>query len=86
MKTAISIPDNLFREVEDCSQRLKLSRSRFFATAAREFLSRYGTSDDATESWNRVAADMARSGDDRVAAAARRRSKAVIRATMSKRA
>jgi hypothetical protein len=29
MKPAISIPDDLYREVEACSRRLKVSRSRF---------------------------------------------------------
>jgi predicted transcriptional regulator len=86
MKTAISIPDDLFHRVENLSRRLKVSRSRFFAAAANEYLARHDVSSEATESWNRAAAEMARSGDDKVSAAMRRRSKAAIRSTLSKRA
>lgn len=81
MKTAISIPDELFREVEASLKRLKLSRSRFFAVAAREYLSRHAVSDDATEAWNRAIARAGQPGEDRAAKAFRRRSKAVITAT-----
>ena len=34
MKTAISLPEPLFRRVEEHAQRLKVSRSEFFARAA----------------------------------------------------
>jgi len=80
MKTAISIPDDLFREVEACSRRLKLSRSRLFATAAREFLARHAPA-DATAAWNRAIAQAGQPGEEPVAAALRRRTRAVIRAT-----
>ena len=81
MKTAISIPDDLFRAIEECARRLKLSRSRFFATAAREYLVRHGGSGDATEAWNQVA-DHLSADDHATAAAFARHSKAVIRATI----
>ena len=84
MKTAISIPDDLFREVEACSHRLKLSRSRLFAIAAREYLARHGAADDATDAWNRAIARAGQPGDEPGAIALRRRSKAVIKATMPK--
>ena len=83
MKTAISIPDELFREVEACSRRLKLSRSRLFATAAREYLARHGAA-SATDAWNEAIAAAGQPGDDPAALAVRRRSKAVIRATRPK--
>lgn len=38
MKTAISVPDDLFREVESRVADLKTSRSEFFATAAAHYL------------------------------------------------
>ena len=34
MKTAISLPDPLFRSAERAAHRLRMSRSRFFAAAA----------------------------------------------------
>ena len=85
MKTAISIPDDLYREVEACSRRLKLSRSRFFATAAREYLARHAAPADATEAWNRAILAGGQPGDDPASVALRRRSKAVIRSTVPKR-
>lgn len=38
MKTAISVPDDVFAQVEAASSRLGISRSAFFATAARRWL------------------------------------------------
>jgi hypothetical protein len=83
VKTAILIPDDLFREVGAGSRRLKLSRSRLFATAARKYLGQHGEADDATDAWN-LAIAQAGPGDEPAAFAWRRRSKDVIRATMPK--
>jgi predicted transcriptional regulator len=85
MKTAISIPDDLFREVDLCSRRLKVSRSRLFADAAREYLARRRAPADATAAWNQAIAEGGQPGDEPGAVALRRRSKAVLRATMAKR-
>ena len=41
MKTAISLPDDLFASAEALAQRLGLSRSRLFATAVAEFVARH---------------------------------------------
>ena len=38
MKTAISIPDPVFREVERTAKRLGLSRSEFFTRAAQRLM------------------------------------------------
>ena len=40
MKTAISIPDPLFRAAERAAKRQKVSRSRFYAKAVQEYLER----------------------------------------------
>jgi len=40
MKTAVSVPDDLFRQAEVAARRLRVSRSRLYATAISEFLSR----------------------------------------------
>jgi metal-responsive CopG/Arc/MetJ family transcriptional regulator len=40
MKTAVSLPDELFREIDPCAQQVNTSRSRVIAVAAREFLKR----------------------------------------------
>jgi metal-responsive CopG/Arc/MetJ family transcriptional regulator len=86
MKTAISIPDDLFREIDICARRLRVSRSHVFATAAREYLRRHGPSGaDATESWNWVA-DHLTAEDRKASEAFQRHSTAVIRGTTSRRA
>lgn len=38
MKTAISVPDETFRRVDDAAGRLGVSRSEFFARAAERWL------------------------------------------------
>ena len=40
MKTAISLPDDLFRTAEMAARRLRVSRSQLYATAISEFLER----------------------------------------------
>ena len=40
MKTAVSLPDDLFRLAEAAAGRLRVSRSRLYATAISEFLDR----------------------------------------------
>jgi predicted transcriptional regulator len=75
MKTAISLPDDLFERLERCARRLKLSRSGLLAAAAREFLEREEPdAGDATEAWNRAIAAGGQPGDDPAAVAARRHS------------
>ena len=40
MKTAVSLPDELFRSAEAAARRLRVSRSRLYAVAIAEFLER----------------------------------------------
>jgi len=40
MKTAVSVPDDLFRLAEVAARRLRVSRSKLYATALSEFLKR----------------------------------------------
>jgi metal-responsive CopG/Arc/MetJ family transcriptional regulator len=40
MKTAVSVPDDLFRLAELAARRLRVSRSKLYATAISEFLNR----------------------------------------------
>ena len=40
MKTAISVPDELFKEVEDFAAKHKYSRSEVFVIAVKDFLKR----------------------------------------------
>jgi predicted transcriptional regulator len=43
MKTAISIPDEVFAEAEELAKALKVSRSRLYSRAVREYVARHGT-------------------------------------------
>ena len=40
MKTAVSVPDELFRKAEAAAKKLRMSRSKLYATALSEFLDR----------------------------------------------
>jgi metal-responsive CopG/Arc/MetJ family transcriptional regulator len=40
MKTAISVPDEMFREIEEFTKECDCSRSQVFVMAVREFLER----------------------------------------------
>ncbi len=44
MKTAISIPDNLFKKAEKTARKMGLSRSRFFTIAVEEFIENHNPS------------------------------------------
>ncbi|HEY2410289.1 MAG TPA: ribbon-helix-helix protein, CopG family [Polyangiaceae bacterium] len=83
-KTAISLPDDLFRAVDERARALKLSRSGLLARAAREFLAKVGTPGDPTEAWNRALAQGGQPGDESAAVAFRKRSKAVVQKTKHK--
>ena len=53
MKTAVSVPDELFTLAEVAARRLRVSRSQLYATALAEFLSRHET-DAITERLNGI--------------------------------
>jgi metal-responsive CopG/Arc/MetJ family transcriptional regulator len=56
MKTAISIPNDLFAAAEQVAQRLGISRSELYATALREYLDAHRF-DNVTEALNEVYAE-----------------------------
>ena len=53
MKTAVSVPDELFRLAETTARRLRVSRSKLYATALAEFLNRQQTN-TVTERLNEI--------------------------------
>jgi metal-responsive CopG/Arc/MetJ family transcriptional regulator len=70
MKTAVSIPDEVFGSVERLARRARKSRSEVFSTALREYVARHAP-DEVTDSVNRVC-DKLEQDDEFVRAAARR--------------
>lgn len=71
MKTALSIPDDVFQGAERLARRTKKSRSRLYSDALREYVARHAT-DEVTEAMNRVCAELGDSKDSFVSAATRR--------------
>lgn len=70
MKTAISLPDAVFRAAERQAKRSQKSRSQLYADALAEYLSRHAP-DEVTEAMNRVVDYLDERPDAFVLAAAR---------------
>jgi len=71
MKTAISIPDDVFAQAERLAKRTGKSRSRLFSDAVREYLARH-TQGEVTAAMDRVCTRIRTQSDPFVASAARR--------------
>ncbi len=57
MKTAISLPEGLYKEAEKTAKSLGIPRSQLFAKALQEFIARH-TKDNITEDLNKVYANQ----------------------------
>ena len=71
MKTAISLPDSLFRSADGLARRLGMSRSGLFATAVAEFVAKHHAN-KVTERLNEVYAVETSRMDPRLARAQKR--------------
>jgi predicted transcriptional regulator len=71
MKTAISIPDDLFEGAERLARRTKKSRSRLFRDALKEYLARHSP-DQVTEAMDNALAQIDGADDGFVSVAAQR--------------
>ena len=71
MKTAVSLPDSLFRAAERQAKRTKKSRSQLYADALSEYLVRHAP-DEVTDAMNQVVDRLNQASDPFVAAVARR--------------
>jgi metal-responsive CopG/Arc/MetJ family transcriptional regulator len=71
MKTAVSIPDDVFEKVERFARRAKRSRSEVFSSALREYMARHAP-DEVTDAINRAVDEIGDQKDDFVSEAARR--------------
>jgi predicted transcriptional regulator len=72
MKTAISIPNDLFDGAERLARRTRRSRSRLFTDALREYLARH-TPDKVTESMDQAIMEVGEGKDEFVSSVARHR-------------
>lgn len=71
MKTAISIPDDVFEEAERMARRLKKSRSELYSRAVAEYVARHGA-EQVTEAMDRVWTELGPEPIEFANAAARR--------------
>ena len=71
MKTAVSIPDDVFEEIERLARRSRRSRSEVFSAALKEYIARHAP-DEVTDAINRAVDEIGDQRDEFVAAAARR--------------
>jgi antitoxin MazE6 len=71
MKTAVSIPDEIFDEAERLAQRTRKSRSRLFTEALKEYVARH-SADEVTEALNQTCANVGNEKDAFISSAARR--------------
>jgi len=71
MKTAISLPDAVFRDAERLAKRLKKSRSKLYMEAVAEYVARHEP-EAITEAMNELAAKLDPRPDEFAKAAARR--------------
>jgi metal-responsive CopG/Arc/MetJ family transcriptional regulator len=72
MKTAVSIPNELFEMAEQLAQRTQKSRSRLFSDALREYVARRSP-DKITESMNQAVDEIGGEKDTFLSSASRRR-------------
>ncbi len=71
MKTAVSIPDEVFAEAERLARRMKRSRSEVYSRALAEYVARH-TPDRVTEAMDRALDEINEPADQFARAASRR--------------
>ena len=84
MKTAVSLPDDLFKAVDAYAKRHRLSRSGVLATAARRFLANEAAPESATDAWNRAIDAAGQPSRDAASIAFRRRTASIVRKSRSR--
>jgi metal-responsive CopG/Arc/MetJ family transcriptional regulator len=77
MKTAVSVPDELFAQVDRLARSSGRSRSEVYSAALREYVARHAP-DEVTAGLDQVVEEIGDQGRDRFARAAARRTLATI--------
>lgn len=72
MKTAVSVPDDLFAQVDRLARRSGRSRSEVYSAALREYVARHAP-DEVTAALDAVVDQVGPAGPDAFTAAAARR-------------
>jgi metal-responsive CopG/Arc/MetJ family transcriptional regulator len=68
MKTAVSIPDDVFEGAERLARRTKKSRSQLFSDAVSEYVARHAP-EEVTDAMDRVCAELGHPADPFVSSA-----------------
>ncbi len=71
MKTAVSVPDDIFEEAERLARRMKRSRSEVYSRALAEYVARHAP-DRVTEAMDRTLTQVGESTEPFVRVASRR--------------
>lgn len=71
MKTAVSIPDEIYERAEQLAKRAGRSRSDLYSTALKEYIERHAP-EDVTDAMNRVCDAIGQERDGFVTVVARR--------------
>lgn len=71
MKTAVSVPDDVFQGAERLAERMKKSRSQLYSEAIQQYVARH-SQEEVTEAMNRVCEEVGATTDGFVSLAARR--------------
>ena len=71
MKTAVSVPNEVFERADRLAKRLEVSRSELYSRALREFLARH-SADEVTQALDQLCEELDTSSDDFVREASRR--------------
>ena len=71
MKTAVSIPDDVFEGAERLARRTKKSRSQLFSDAVKDYVARHAP-EEVTDAMDRLCAEWGDPTDKFVSSAARR--------------
>ena len=69
MKTAVSVPDDLFEEVDRLARRSHRSRSEVYSAALREYVARHAP-EEITDALDRVVAEAGPTGAEAFSATA----------------
>jgi metal-responsive CopG/Arc/MetJ family transcriptional regulator len=63
VKTAISIPDNIFKAADNAAKKLGISRSELYARAVKDFID-YRDGESVTDTLNRIYGSFSSTLDD----------------------
>ncbi len=71
MKTAISVPNDVFEEAERLAKKTQKSRSQLYSDALREYLAHH-SSEEITDAMDRVVVEVGAQPDEWITTASRR--------------